>query len=70
MTEQQAPNKQWFKLVIVGDGACGKTSILTRFKVSQFLFCQNLSRKKNSGISNIPLLHHTTCCATAQLINS
>ena len=39
-----------FKLVIAGDGACGKTSLLTVFKVREILSL-NLSkkRKKNSS---------------------
>ena len=64
MPEENGNNKQIrneiqrFKLVVVGDGACGKTSILTKFTVRRdlliFIFTKLIRSAKphNSKVSN------------------
>ena len=44
-----------FKLVIAGDGACGKTSLLTVFKVREILsFNLGISEQKMAKNGNLP----------------
>ena len=48
-------DKERFKLVIAGDGACGKTSLLTVFKVREILsFNLGISEQKMAKNGNLP----------------
>ena len=50
-------DKERFKLVIAGDGACGKTSLLTVFKVREILSFNleiGVSEQKMAKNGNLP----------------